>query len=77
MDEHEVNVPPDQAKLRPRQDPVLIIDATGIHSVVNGVRICFNDGRGLIGISVQCQLAYMERERQAALDAKDQAISLE
>jgi hypothetical protein len=56
----------DRPKAR-RQDPMLIIDKTGIHAVVDGVAVRFDDGRGLRGRALQCLIADLERDDRPAV----------
>lgn len=44
-----------------RQDPVLIIDTTGVQVLIDGVRYRISDERGLCGIATRCLIAHQER----------------
>lgn len=41
---------------------MLIIDATGIHAVIDGQRHRLSDARGLRGFALQCLIADIERD---------------
>lgn len=43
-----------------RQDPVLIIDKTGVQVLIDGVRHRISDERGLCGIATRCLIAHQE-----------------
>lgn len=43
-----------------RQDPVLIIDKTGVYAQIDGARHRLADNRALRGIALQCLIADFE-----------------
>lgn len=55
-----VEADPPKARGRPRQDPVLIIDKTGVYAQVDGDRHRLADHRALRGIALQCLIADFE-----------------
>lgn len=59
----------DRPKAR-RQDPVLIINATGIYTVIDGVTLRFDDGRGLRGRALQCLIADQQRDNRTAAETQ-------
>ena len=44
-----------------RQDPVLVIDRSGVYALIDGVRHRMDDGSGLAGIALRCLVALHER----------------
>lgn len=56
-----VEADPPKARGRPRQDPVLIIDKTGVYAQIDGDRHRLADHRALRGIALQCMIADLER----------------
>lgn len=56
----------DRPKAR-RQDPVLIIDTSGVQVLIDGKAIRVSDGRGLRGIALQCLIADLERDDRPAV----------
>lgn len=49
----------DRSKAR-RQDPVLVIDRSGIYALIDGKKHRISDRIGLVGIAMRCLAAHME-----------------
>ncbi|PHQ71732.1 MAG: hypothetical protein COB97_01125 [Paracoccus sp.] len=59
-----------------RQDPVLVIDPTGLRVMIDGVTVRVSDGRGLRGIALLCLIADIAWGSMRIRNAGDADVAL-